>query len=190
MFIITERQYNIVMQQAQMSYPYEAGGVLGGREGVVMGVLPIFNKTPEDPKESFGMDSADIQRAHDFLAKHGLGFYGIYHSHPRGIAFPSEADLSHHQKYLFIISLADRYNPVFAAYQIEGKDITLVNIRVVSDKGFSVLDITTDKPHLAEHATRKEMQYLSNLIENIIEGKVEYPKFNPTIWDSTFSTLA
>ena len=48
MFIITERQYSIIMKQAQACYPQETGGFLGGRENTILGILPIPNKRPTE----------------------------------------------------------------------------------------------------------------------------------------------
>ena len=190
MFKITERQYLIIMRQAQGCYPYETGGILGGKEQTVLGVLPIYNKDLNKPKESYGITTEDLLRGEAFLKKYDLEFLGLYHTHPQGVPFPSDKDLSHGQKYLFIIGLADRYNPELRAYRIEQGEIVPEPIKIISDEGMTVLDIHADKPLLAQNATLLEMQQLSDMIDDIIYGEAKYPKM-PPVWEaSNFSTMA
>jgi proteasome lid subunit RPN8/RPN11 len=192
MFIITERQYNIIMQQAQACYPQESGGILGGKDNTILGVLPIPNKYLYDRTETFGLTSDDLERADQFLRKHNLEYLGVYHSHPKGIPFPSDQDLQHNQKYLFIVGLANRYNPELYAWRVEGKTVRPEDIKIISDIGVSVIDIQTGKPKLSENASRAEMDRLASMINALITGKpLEYPLLRPTKWDaSSFSTFA
>jgi len=192
MFKITERQYNIIMQQAQACYPQETGGILGGRDDTILGVLPIPNKVLQNRTETFGITSDDVERAYHFLVKHNLEYLGVYHSHPRGVPYPSEQDLAHHQKYLFIIGLRDRYNPELYAWRVEEGKVYPEDIKIISDIGITVVDIHTGKPKLSENVSRREMDRLANMIDEMIAGKRPvYPKLDPTRWDaSTFSTFA
>ena len=191
MFRITQRQYEIILRQAEGCYPQETGGVLGGREDTILGVLPIFNKDISAPDVSYGITGEDMARAFGFLKKHDLEYFGIYHSHPKGVPFPSDQDLMHNQKYLFIIGLRDRYNPELAAYRIEKDKIVQEPIKIVNDSGFTVVDIRTGKPQLSENVSRKEMEKLERMINDHINGvEIIYPKMQP-VWDaSTFSTMA
>lgn len=192
MFIITERQYNIIMQQAQACYPQETGGVLGGRDNTILGVLPIPNKHLYNRTEMFALSHDDIETAHNFLAKHQLEYLGIYHTHPQGTPYPSEQDLSHQQKYLFIIGLQNRYNPELYAWKVEGGRVWAENIKIMSDLGITVIDIRTGKPRLSENAPRQELDRLAEMIDAMIAGKrPDYLKLGPVHWDaSTFSTFA
>ncbi|MBI5079020.1 M67 family metallopeptidase [Candidatus Saganbacteria bacterium] len=192
MFTITERQYGIIMQQAQACYPQEAGGILGGRENTILGVLPIPNKHLYDRTETFAISEEDIDTAYRFLAKHNLEYLGIYHTHPRGIPFPSAQDLSYHQKYLFIIGLQDRYNPELYAWRVENGKVYTEDIKIMSDLGVTVVDIKTGKPKLSENATQQELDRLADMIDEMIAGrKPTYHKAGPIRWDaSTFSAMA
>lgn len=190
MFKITRHQYDLIMHHVQSCYPQEAGGILGGKDGLILGVLPIPNKFLYDRTEVFAITADDIDRAYAFLAKYNLDYLGVYHSHPKGIPYPSEEDLKHNQLYHFIIGLLDRYNPEFAAYEIvKGKPIR-VPIQVISDKGFTVLDLHPGKSKLSQ-AAPEELVKLADMINKMILGiDIEYPKMPPT-WDaSTFSTEA
>lgn len=192
MFIITERQYNIIMKQAQDCFPQETGGILGGRDNTILGVLPIANKINQNQNETFGITSEDIERAYHFLVKHKLEYLGVYHTHPKGIPLPSEQDLSHNQKYLFIVGLQDRYNPELYAWKVENNKVYQENIKIVSDLGVTVVDIGTGKPKLLDNLKPKEMDRLANNIDEMIRGEEPvYPRLDPKNWDaSSFSTFA
>jgi len=192
MFIITEHQYNLIMKQAQKAYPQETGGFLGGHDNTILGVLPVQNKEFNDPKTHFGLNSDDVERAYHFLVKHKLEYLGVYHTHPSGVPVPSQADLSHDQKYLFIIGLADRYNPDLVAWRVENGVARAEDIKIISDLGVTVVDIVTGKPKLSQNAPTAVMDRLANQIDDLIAGQQpEYPKLNPTLWDeSSFSTFA
>ena len=192
MFIITERQYKIIMHQAQACYPQESGGFLGGRENTILGVLPVPNKYLYDRTEVFGITGDDVDLAYRFLAKHKLEYLGVYHSHPKGVPYPSEQDLAHHQKYLFIIGLQDRYNPELCAWRVEGKNVYREDIKIISDIGVTVIDIQTGKAKLSENVKKEELDRLANMIDDLIAGKEpRYQKMKPIKWDaSSFSTLA
>jgi len=181
MFIITQHQYDIIMRQAQENYPYETGGILcGSSDGVIKGVMPLYNQAGGDQHKEFGLTGDDILRGHEFAKKHGLILFGVYHTHPKGIAYPSDADLNHNQRFLFIISLSDRYNPEFAAYSVlPGKKVIREEIQVINNSGLSVLDIQTGKPKLSDNTTAQEMEKLHELIDNIIEERANYPKLSP-----------
>jgi len=192
MFIITERQYNIIMQQAQACFPQETGGILGGRENTILGVLPIPNKHLYDRTETFALTSDDIDTGYRFLSKHNLEYLGIYHTHPKGIAYPSEQDLSHNQKYLFIIGLRDRHNPELYAWRVEDGRVFAEDIKIMSDIGVTVVDIKTGKPKLSQNVSAKEFDRLASMIDDMIAGRTPvYQKLDPKNWDaSTFSTFA
>src|SRR3989339_1063891 len=192
MFIITERQYNIIMQQAQACYPQETGGILGGRDNTILGVLPIPNKHLYDRTETFALTPEDIETAYHFLVKHNLEYLGVYHTHPRGTPYPSAQDLSHNQKYLFIIGLQDRYNPEFFAWRAEQGKIYSENIKIMSDYGATVIDIHTGQPKLSQSASQQQLDRLADMIDEIITGhQPQYPQLDATHWDSSsFSTFA
>ncbi len=196
MFTITQHQYDLIMQQSQENFPYETGGILcGSEDGVIKGVMPLYNLADGDQKRQFGITNEDILRGHEFAKKHGLVYFGVYHTHPRGIAYPSDEDLSHNQRYLFIISLRDRYNPEFAAYTtLPGKRVIPEEINVINNNGITVLDITTGKPKLSQNATQEEMDKLNKLIHAILEEQIKYPKFQPKnkfeSYRSSFNTEA
>ena len=179
-------------KQAQDKYPHETGGFLGGHDNKILGVLPVVNKQVKDQATKFSLNDEDVERAYHFLVKHKLEFLGVYHTHPKGAAVPSAQDLSHNQKYLFIISLKDRYNPEFYAWRVENNKACQEDIKVISDAGTTVIDIITTSPKLSDNVKKEEMDSLAQQIDAWIAGqKPEYKKQKALEWDpSTFNTTA
>ncbi len=195
-FSITQRHYNLIINQVQKNYPYESGGFVGGKDYTITAVHPVFNQDYSNKTDIFAMSSVDIERAHLFFAKHGLTYYGSYHSHPKGAAIPSQQDLTHIQKYLFIISLRDFHNPDFAAYQVIGHQrARRVPLNVVSDTAFSVKNIResqANNPALnVRHADFNDPDLLNQHIDNVFNRNPTYQKDARRNDDSgEFSTLA
>jgi len=192
MFVITQHQYDVIMRHLQESYPYEAGGILAGVNNEIRGVMPILNQDMDNPKKSFGITSRDIERGYIFAKKNGLQFMGVYHSHPRGDAYPSDQDMKNNQKYLFIISLKDRYNPEFRAFGVENRVPIPIPIKIIDNRGVTVIDIDTGKPKMSDNMVEADIKKLSNLINDIIDQKAKYPKLSPSnkFDPSSFNTLA
>ena len=141
-FSITKRHYDIIIDQVKKNFPYESGGFIGGKDFQVKAIFPVFNQDISNKTDVFAIYPQDIERAHLFFEKHGLDYYGTYHSHPKGEAIPSQQDLTHIQKYLFIISLRNFDHPDFAAYEVTGhQKADRIPLRIVSDSDFSVKDI-------------------------------------------------
>lgn len=192
MFIITERQYNIIMKQAQACFPQETGGFLGGHDNRILGVLPIPNKNLGDRTQTFALGGDDIELAYRFLVKHKLEYLGVYHSHPGGVPLPSAQDLTHNQKYLFIVGLKDRYNPELFAWRVENGRLYAEDIQIISDLGATVVDIRTGQPQLSAGATPQYLDRLADMVDGMVGGRMPvYPKLDPRNWDaSSFSTFA
>jgi proteasome lid subunit RPN8/RPN11 len=206
-FRISQRHYDIILKQAVDNYPQEAGGFLGGKDHLIQAVFPVFNQVTADKTGEFGVTSDDIIRAHEFFKKHGLDYYGVYHTHPDAEAYPSKQDISIGQKYHFIVGLMDVNRPIFKAFEIRQMRPYAVPLVILADQQFSVLDIqsgasaapqeTVDEKikRAAQYDTVKrdpasEASLLHSLIENIRDEKVKYPKMPPQKRSSDFSTLA
>ena len=139
-FQITTRHYETLINQAQKNLPKETGGFLGGHGRFIKGILPLFNSFDGDKTGTFGYMPEDAIRARQFFEKNNLEYLGVYHTHPIGSAMPSEQDLKHIQKYMFIISMRDPKNPDFACYEVQGKRYNRVPLDI-SSGSFSVHDI-------------------------------------------------
>ena len=199
-FSITERHYKIIIDQVQKNYPYESGGFIGGKDNVISAIYPVMNQDISNKTDVFAIFPQDIERAHLFFNKHGLEYYGTYHSHPKGEPIPSKQDLSHIQKYLFIISLRDFNNPDFAAYEVTGvQKADRVALRIISDANFSVKDIHGDgsKKILDGFVIPEgtpdynDASLLNQQIDNLFNQSSNYEKQKRLLDDDgDFSTLA
>ncbi|MBT5856438.1 hypothetical protein HOH87_07400 [bacterium] len=192
-FQITQRHYDIIIEQARKNYPQECGGFLGGKDMVISAILPTFNAHLYNKTDTFALSSEDMERAHAFFAKHNLEYYGVYHTHPKGEAIPSKQDLVNVQKYLFIISLRDIDNPDFAAYETTGaQQAQRVPLSIVTGN-VEVMDIHgTGTEKQLGGTGNMEIDTLNTMMNDMINEKLEYPKTDPQKKDgsSDFSTLA
>ncbi|MEK9726572.1 MAG: M67 family metallopeptidase [Candidatus Margulisiibacteriota bacterium] len=199
-FSITKRHYDIIIEQVQKNYPYESGGFIGGKDHQVTAIYPVLNQDISNKTDVFAIYPQDIERAHLFFEKHGLEYYGTYHSHPKGAAIPSQQDLTHIQKYLFIISLRNFDQPDFAAFQVTGhQQAERIPLNVVSDSKFSVKDIfSKDKNKTLDGFIIPEgtpdfnnSETLNQKINDVFNQSTQYEKQQRLLDDDgDFSTLA
>ncbi|EPR16025.1 peptidase [Sphingobium indicum IP26] len=70
---------------------HEVCGLLLGEAGRIEAVLPAANVAP-DPARHFELDPAVLIAAHRDARAGGARIVGHYHSHPGGLAVPSETD--------------------------------------------------------------------------------------------------
>ena len=198
-FVFTQRHYDILIKQALDNLPQESGGFLGGKDNVVMGIMPTHNQHLYNRTDTFAVTSDDMQRAFDFFAKNGLSYFGLYHSHPKGIAYPSPQDIRTGQRYHFIVSLRNPKVPVLAAYEIINQQPHQIPIRIEPDSKYSVKDLAA-KP-TAAGAKAKPSPLGGDILESarqmgaVLESwrqekSPEYQKMPPKSAGSDFSTLA
>ena len=197
-FRITLKHYHTIVQQGIVNLPQESGGFLGGKDGLISAIQPIFNQHLYSKVSTFEFTSEDIIRAHAFFKKHNLDYYGLYHTHPKGLAYPSQTDIDTGHRYHFILSLRDKDSPIFAAYFIQDKVPIQVPFEVIADDGFEKKDIhsiaqanANVNPYKVK-SSQEEAAHLHKLIENIKDERSnDYPKLPPRHIDrSDFSTLA
>lgn len=192
LFKITQRQYEIIIRQTLENLPNESGGFLGGSDDMIKGLLPVMNQFGGDTTKTFGITSEDLERAHRFFKKHNLEYYGVYHSHPKGLPEPSIQDLRNLQRYLFIVGLSNPKDPVFAAYKPYGLHAERIPIQVIDNQGVTVLDLKSNQSHLSESPFIEELTRLNNFYQDILYERAQYPKMEPIspFDNSKFSTIA
>lgn len=72
--------------------PLEACGLLAGKDGRVLQVIPVHNQAQSPVR--FVMDPYEQLRAFDWIEASGLELLGIFHSHPAGPQTVSSTDLA------------------------------------------------------------------------------------------------
>ena len=188
---LIQKHYNTILKQGFDNLPYETGGFLGGRDGTVCAILPTFNKDWDVNKDVYTLEQEDLNRAFAFFKKHDCKYFGVYHTHPKGIAYPSKEDINTGQKFHFIISYIDEKNPEFRAYKIENMSPIEIPLLVIPNTGYSSVDKVTGKKK-SQNKPETDSD-LDERIHNIIHDKPNTYKKKPPKTDfdnSDFSTFA
>jgi proteasome lid subunit RPN8/RPN11 len=81
-----------IIAHCQEIYPYEACGILAGKNNVVEKIFKMTNI--EKSSVSYLMDSGEQFIAMKEMREMGLAMVAIYHSHPVSSAYPSAKDIS------------------------------------------------------------------------------------------------
>ena len=130
--IMSQEHFRQILDHTRAESPNEACGLLAGRDGHVMHVLPAAN-VAENPRVGYLMDPHD-QISHFYaIEEQDLDLLGIYHSHPASSAFPSVTDLSmayYPEAVYAIISLVQDDSPVLRAFRMVEEEISEVIVRL------------------------------------------------------------
>lgn len=102
---------------------------------MISGLHPLRNDA-DKPETRYFASPEDLFRAMQRIREAGQRLLGIYHSHPRTPAYPSQADVEmafYPEALYFIISL----EPVtdLRAFKIEGARIETVSFSVITRDG-------------------------------------------------------
>jgi proteasome lid subunit RPN8/RPN11 len=118
MLVIEESPLNEMYRDALQSFPDECCGFLFGKETAglrrITDILVVNNSKEGDKRRRFEIAPKDYMNAERFAEKNNLQFLGIYHSHPKHPAIPSEHDRVAAQPYFsyVIISVDDVINDI------------------------------------------------------------------------------
>jgi proteasome lid subunit RPN8/RPN11 len=118
MLFIEESPLNEMYRDALQSFPDECCGFLFGKETAelrrITKILVVNNSKEGDKRRRFEIAPKDYMNAERFAEKNNLQFLGIYHSHPKHPAIPSEHDRVAAQPYFsyVIISVDDVINDI------------------------------------------------------------------------------
>jgi len=98
--------YAEMVAHALRSYPLEACGVLGGKEGKPLRFYPADNEL--EAEDRYRVPPAQLLAIFRELDREKLDLLAIFHSHPRGRAWPSETDVreAHYPCLYLILSLS------------------------------------------------------------------------------------
>jgi len=94
---ITKEAQQVIINDAEQSYPYECCGFLFGKEAgderVVEIAKEVNNDKTENKERRFEISAVDYMKAERFADENDFTLLGVYHSHPDHPAVPSEHDL-------------------------------------------------------------------------------------------------
>ncbi len=85
--------FDAMIDLARSNLPKECGGVLGGHGNLATAHFPLRNKSYY-PTEYFERDEEGLLLAYREICKRKLSVIAHYHSHPSGLAYPSEGDIA------------------------------------------------------------------------------------------------
>ncbi len=92
MLRLTPAQWEAICAHLSQALPNEACGLLGGEAGQVRAVYPVENRLHSPVR--YEMAPAAQLAAMLAIEAAGWEITGIFHSHPRGPATPSETDVA------------------------------------------------------------------------------------------------
>lgn len=174
----------MLSDQVRLNHPKETGGFLGGKNGVIQLVLPVFNQAFTKKESQFAMSSADTHRAHDLCHKNKLDYYGIYHNHPSGSNRPSFQDMNRVQRYLFILTLDAQARLTITAYQALGRIPKRLPVRYI--KKLPTVQSSIDDAMTATNTPN------DTVILSQAQATASYTRYESDGWTETtrFTTIA
>jgi proteasome lid subunit RPN8/RPN11 len=107
MIKITKAAVAEIERQARETAPRECCGFLAGKSEIIERAYLLQNVAPH-PSTRYFADPKDIIEAQKLMRARGETLQGVYHSHPRSPAYPSETDVQqayYPEAVYFIISL-------------------------------------------------------------------------------------
>jgi proteasome lid subunit RPN8/RPN11 len=174
--VIIKRHFLKIVKHCGECHPAEAGGFLGGKGDVVLGIFPIPNaaySTSMDEKKKFQWAPWDVSRVAGLFEKYDIDIIGFYHSHPnRAVPIPSKEDVKAHKLYnlriMMIVSLGKgdaRIGTFTVANKLEREKLKVIEDRVIT-KYLVKLD---RKKSSAKHI--QEMQRLEKLASKVLSKR-------------------
>jgi proteasome lid subunit RPN8/RPN11 len=120
---MTASQHEALVAHAREEAPNECCGFVRARDGVVRDIVQAVNDRASP--YGYSLDAKSLLSAFN-AAEEGFEV-GIYHSHPRSPAEPSQTDinLADYPEYVYlIVSLADPDSPDVRAWRIADKRVS------------------------------------------------------------------
>lgn len=120
-----------MLEHAFKELPYEACGVIAGKEGKPIRFYPGRNELKNPYR--FNLHPEDHFRILMELEKSGEEMWGIFHSHPTSNAYPSELDIEeayYPDSYHLIASFLNPYKPELRAFTIKDKQVSEIPLKI------------------------------------------------------------
>jgi len=139
MYIMTVKHFHTIVQHCLDYLPYEAGGFLGGKENVILGIFPLNNFAGFEGKEKFEIASYMSNSVYEYFSMNKMHVIGFYHSHPdRNLPIPSKQDILASlvmpgMKLNMIVSINDELDVNVGLFETINHDPIKQVIKVVRD---------------------------------------------------------
>jgi proteasome lid subunit RPN8/RPN11 len=129
---ISQALLDEIVAHAREDAPNECCGILAGSNGVATGVFRARNA--EESPVRYTIDSNDQYRINREIEARGEEIAGIYHSHIKSPAEPSQTDINLAELWpdpLYVIcSLANKDEPEVRAWSIRDRKVEEVDLNV------------------------------------------------------------
>lgn len=129
---ISKRLVDEIVAHALEDSPNECCGMIGSQNGQAEHIYRANNAELSPFRYSF--EPAEQFRILREIEKAGLDLGGIYHSHTRSAAYPSQTDINlafYPESLYFIVSLADASAPDLRAFSIRDEKVEEVEIDIL-----------------------------------------------------------
>jgi [CysO sulfur-carrier protein]-S-L-cysteine hydrolase len=128
---ISQRLLDEMVAHAREDLPNECCGMVGGAEGEASVVVPVVNAAASPLR--FEMDPQGQYNALKAIEDDGKELLGIYHSHTKSAAYPSQTDVNQAVNWpdaiWLIVSLQDADAPDVKGYWL--KDLAIADAELV-----------------------------------------------------------
>jgi proteasome lid subunit RPN8/RPN11 len=129
---ISQELIDEMVAHAREDLPNECCGMIGGRDGEATSIVRVENAAASPLR--YEMDPQGQFDALKAIEGSGEDLIGIYHSHTRSAAYPSQTDVNEavmwpEQAYV-IVSLEDEESPDVKAYDLKDLKIADVDLNV------------------------------------------------------------
>ena len=119
-----------MVAHAREDLPNECCGMIGGRNGEATEVVRVVNSAASPLR--YEMDPQGQYNALKSIEDDGGELLGIYHSHTKSAAYPSQTDVNQAvawpEQIYVIVSLADEDSPDVKAYLL--KDLRIADVEL------------------------------------------------------------
>ncbi len=128
---ISQQLIDEMVAHARAELPNECCGLVGGRDGRATTVYPMRNEF-ESPLR-YKLDSNDNLRVSKEMDEADEEIVGVFHSHTKSAAYPSQTDVNEGQAWpqlvYLIVSLQDEDAPDVKGYWL--KDLTIADAELI-----------------------------------------------------------
>jgi len=130
MIELTRGFYDDIISQARAALPNEACGLIAGKEGIPVRVIPMQNA--DASPVTYRLDPREQLRVFEELEGDGLDLYAIYHSHTHTEAYPSPTDRrqAFYPESRYLIVSLQREEPVLRGFRILDDEVTEEEVRI------------------------------------------------------------